>query len=388
MSSSNGSVRKYWIDVLTKIADPVLESLNKEELRKKMPVEVSNAGKNERREVATHLEAFGRLLSGMAPWLALGADKTEEGKLREKYIKLVVNCMKNAVNPESPDFMNFNKDSRQPLVDAAFLAHAMLRAPNILWDQLDDETKANWTEAMKSTRVIRPNYNNWLLFQATVEAALFKFTGSWDFDRVEHAVSKHLEWYKGDGLYGDGQNFHWDYYNSFVIHPMLLDVLKVCRDNNIMLGRHFDLCLTRAQRYATIQERLISPEGTFPAIGRSLAYRFGAFQNLAHIALWHALDKTVTPAQVRCGLTAVIKRVIEAPGTFDKDGWLQIGFYGHQPDIGEEYISTGSLYLASFVFLPLGLPAEDEFWSAPDADWTQKKVWAGKNIMADHALED
>ena len=41
----------------------------------------------------------------------------------------------------------------------------------------------------------------------------------------------------------------------------------------------------RPRRYAAIQERLISPEGTFPAIGRSLAYSFGAFHHLAEMAL-------------------------------------------------------------------------------------------------------
>ena len=43
----------------------------------------------------------------------------------------------------------------------------------------------------------------------------------------------------------------------------------------------------------------------------------------------------------------MIRRTLEAPDTFDKEGWLQIGFCGHQPGVGETYISTGSLYLCS-----------------------------------------
>ena len=102
----------------------------------------------------------------------------------------------------------------------------------------------------------------------------------------------------------------------------------------------------RAIRYAAIQERLISPEGTFPAIGRSLTYRYGAFQHLAEIALRHQLPAAVHPAQVRCALTAVMSRMNSAPGTFDEKGWLTIGFAGHQPSIGEAYISTGSFISA------------------------------------------
>ena len=144
--------------------------------------------------------------------------------------------------------------------------------------------------------------------------------------------------------------------------------------------------LERAARYAAIQERLISPEGTFPAIGRSLAYRFGAFHLLAQSALRRALPEGVAPAQVRGALTAVIRRAVDAPGTFDDDGWLRIGFCGHQPAVGETYISTGSLYLCSVGLLPLGLPAGDEFWSAPPQPWTSVRAWGGQAFPIDHAI--
>jgi hypothetical protein len=141
----------------------------------------------------------------------------------------------------------------------------------------------------------------------------------------------------------------------------------------------------RARRYAAIQERLIAPDGSFPPIGRSIAYRCGAFHALAQAALRRALPDGVSPAQVRAALTAVIRRSLDAPGTFDADGWLQIGFCGHQPGVGETYISTGSLYLCSVGLLPLGLPVTDEFWSAPRQPWTSAKAWAGQSFAIDHA---
>ncbi len=78
--------------------------------------------------------------------------------------------------------------------------------------------------------------------------------------------------------------------------------------------------------------------------------------------------------------------MIEAPGTFDKDGWLTIGFYGHQPDIGVTYISTGSLYLCTTGLVALGLPPDNEFWKSPATDWTAKKAWKGIDLKRDHAL--
>jgi hypothetical protein len=350
-----------------------------------MPVECKPGTEADRKKYS-HLEAFGRLMTGMAPWLALGAEQSEEGRLREKYISLTQKSLKMAVDPRSPDFLNFNEGS-QPLVDTAFLAHAILRAPGILWEPFDKETKQQVISAMKSSRVIIPGNNNWLLFAAMVEAFLL-FAGELpEMSRVEPAIAKHMEWYKGDGLYGDGPVFHWDYYNSFVIHPMLVDVIGELLKHDSRYKDTSETVLKRARRYAAIQERLISPEGTFPATGRSLAYRFGAFHLLAQMSLQHRLPEGLSPEQVRSALTSVIKRMIEAPGVFDEKGWLRIGFYGHQPGAGETYISTGSLYLCTAGMLPLGLPPSDPFWKNPAADWTSKKIWKGQDFSADHAIE-
>ncbi len=376
--------RKYWLNVLTRIADPLLESLSKGELRKNMPVECKPGREADRRKV-TYLEAFGRLMAGMSPWLELGVDETAEGQLRKKYIGLAQQSMKMAVDPQSPDFMNFTEGG-QPLVDAAFLAHAILRAPNVLWKQLEPSTKQQLVSAMKSSRAITPGYNNWLLFSAMVEAFLLFAGEQHDEMRMDLAIRKHLEWYKGDGMYGDGPDFHWDYYNSFVIQPMLVDILQELTRHRKNYEKTYETVVKRAKRYADIQEKLISPEGTFPAIGRSLPYRFGAFQLLAQMTLQHRLSDGLKPAQVRSALSAVIQRMIEAPGVFDSKGWLTIGFMGHQPDIAESYISTGSLYLCSVGLLPLGLPASDPFWADAPQEWTAKKIWSGQDFPADHAL--
>ena len=283
--------------------------------------------------------------------------------------------------------MNFTRGG-QPLVDAAFLAHGLLRAPTQLWGRMDATQRANLVAALKSTRSIKPGENNWLLFSAMVEAALWQFTGECEMKPIEHAVQRHLEWYVGDGTYGDGAEFHWDYYNSYVIQPMFLEVLQVCVEWKSSLGVLYPKVLGRARRYAAVQERLISPEGTFPVIGRSSAYRFGALQLLSTVAWLHELPAGVKPAAARGALTAVIRRMIEAPGTFDERGWLQVGAVGHQPSIREGYISTGSLYLCLTGLVHLGLPPDDPFWTAPAEEWTQKRIWSGQDVPADHAYHD
>lgn len=385
-TTAPGNERRYWLSVTEKIARPVLENLSRRELKKNMPVE-AKSGVNDRANY-THLEAFGRLLCGLAPWLALENLTGDELKLQQEFIKLAQASLDAATDPQSPDFMNFSQGG-QPLVDAAFLAQGVLRAPKVLWEPLAPRVQGQVTAALKATRKIgTPTDSNWVMFAAMIEAALLECGEPTRADRLEDCVRRMLGWYLGDGAYGDGEFFHFDYYNSFVIQPMLLDVLAVLKKQDAGFAPAHAAVLQRAKRYAEIQERLVAPDGTFPSLGRSTTYRFGAFQLLAQIALMRELPKETSPAQVRCALTAVIRRMIEAPGTFDVNGWLQIGFCGHQPALGENYISTGSLYLCSFGLLPLGLSPADEFWSTPAAEWTQQKLWSSANLPADHALRD
>lgn len=379
------SDRAYWLDVLQRIARPVLENLSQRQLKRVMPVEARNPA--DRRKY-THLEAFGRLCAGIAPWLAASGLDESETQLQKRISALARASLDAATDPKSPDFMNFSRGA-QPLVDAAFLAQAILRAPTVIWEPLERRVREQVVEALKSSRAIKtPTANNWVMFAATVETALQMMGEKTIDERLEGCIRRMLTWYKGDGAYGDGEFFHWDYYNSFVIHPMLLDTLVRLKEKAPDYAATYKAELARARRYAQILERLIAPDGTFPSLGRSTTYRFGALQSLAQMALMEELPASVGAAQVRCAMTAVIRRMIEAPGTFAEGGWLQIGFCGYQPSLGEPYISTGSLYLCSAALLPLGLPPTNPFWSGPASAWTAQRLWGGENLPGDHALSD
>lgn len=398
-------------------------------LKATMPVE--GADKDKRYGAAgrrdfSHLEAIARLLVGLAPWLELAGLSGDEESLRSEYASLARSAIDAATDPVSPDYVNWSF-SFQPIVDAAFLVNAILRAPTELWGNLEARVRGNVIAALKATRSRKPHFNNWLLFSAMIETGL-KFMGApdWDHMRVDYALRQHEQWYKGDGVYGactrlgvvgrphatirstrtfltptlvtpfhpssfpsagDGPDLHADYYNSLVIQPMLVDIIETVGETYPEWGALKPGIMKRAVRYGEILERTISETGTFPPLGRSLAYRCGAMQHLAQMALQDRLGADVTPEQVRCALGAVIRRSLEAPGTYDADGWLRIGFAGSQPEVGEMYISTGSLYLASTAFLPLGLPPSHPFWSAPPRDWSQKRIWAGGFAPIDHALD-
>ena len=196
--------RERWLAILSRVADPVLTHLASGTLKTSMPVEEADGAG---RRPVTHLEAFGRLVAGIAPWIELSTDATAEGKRRAEYADKVRAALASAVDPASPDFMNFTSGG-QPLVDAAFLGHGVLRAPRALGAALSAATRGQLVAALEATRSIQPGFNNWLLFSATVEAALAKLGAPWDKLRVDYALRQHAQWYKGDGVYGDGPDFH------------------------------------------------------------------------------------------------------------------------------------------------------------------------------------
>jgi len=382
---TQASDRAFWLRQLELVVYPLLTALNHRRLKATMPVEAAS-GQLESRYHTTYLEAFARTLCGISPWLELPAEYGNEGNSRAMYVFLAQESLAAILDPKSPDYIDFGAD-RQNMVDAAFLALAILRAPQVLNAKLDASVRKQLADAFRATRKFEPPMNNWLLFAAGIEVGLRALGEDWDRKRVDFALRQHAAWYVGDGMYGDGPHFHFDYYNSFVIQPFLLAILDAVGDEDPAWKAMISAVAKRAGRYAHIQERLIAPDGSYPATGRSITYRCGAFHHLADAALRHALPADISPEQVRCALAAVIRRTLTPPDTFDSKGWLRIGLAGHQPALGETYISTGSLYLCATAFLPLGLPAEDRFWAGADAPWSSQQLWSGVDLHADHAID-
>lgn len=377
--------RLFWANTLYKIAYPVVHNLAEGTLKQNLPLELGPQYYLPVKKV-TYLEAVGRTMAGLAPWLALPDDVTEEGKMRKQMRHELLKGLANAVDPNHPDYLNFRTEG-QPIVDAAYVAHAFIRAPKALWEPLDATTKKRFIEEFKSLRTRKGAYNNWLLFAGLTEGFLLKIGEQHDPSRIDYSIRKMKEWYAGDGWYSDGEKFSMDYYNSFVIHSMLVDLLGALVENKMAQQQDYDLALQRMIRYSEFLERVIAPDGTYPAFGRSITYRTAAFQALAQTALMEKLPAHISPAQVRCGLTAVMHMMFDGNQNFDSNGWLVLGFNGHQPMVADQYTSTGSLYIATLGFLTLGLPADNKFWTDPAASWTSKKAWSGETLKKDYKVE-
>ena len=380
--------REYWCELAYKMAQPVLENMAKGELQKNMKTEFSPSFDKRNRKVA-YMETFGRLMAGIAPWLTLPDDDTAEGQQRRQLRQWALAAYKNAVDPDSPDYLLWRSEG-QTLVDAAYVAESFIRGYKALWEPLDDITKKRYVEEFTRLHRIDPPYTNWLLFSSTIESFLAKAGEKYDNYRISMAVRKTEEWYVGDGWFADGQGtFAFDYYSSYVFHAMYLETLQNMIDAKgsgwgINYRKFYDRQLKRTQKFAIILERFISPEGTFPVIGRSTPYRMAAMQPLALMAWYQTLPADLSNGQVRAALTKVFHRMFDQQQNFNDGGYLTIGFCGSQPETADWYTNNGSLYMTSLAFMPLGLPADHPFWTDAPQPWTQVKAWGGQPFPKDH----
>lgn len=382
--------REYWLNMLQKLADPVLRNFCAGQLHSTLDKEITNP----ERKPYMGLEILGRTLSGFAPWLEVSAIGEEE-QLRREYALLARNAIAQAVDPASADYCFTGTDEKdwnvQYLVDAGFLAMAIVRAPRELGEKLPCDVRQNLIKAFHKTRNYRPVFNNWLLFSAMVEAALYVLGEDYDLVRIDYALRQMEQWYQGDGFYGDGPRFRMDYYNSFTLQPMLVHLVELFyhKYQEDDLGKKiYDLTMLRFRKFVSIQEHSVAPDGSYPPYGRSLTYRCGAFHALAMAAWLRKLPDTVSPAMARGALSRVIHKTLDAPETFSEAGWLKPGVCGCQPNMVSHYVTTASLYMATLAFVPLGLPAEDPFWSAPEEKSTWEKCFTGENLMEEIAIEE
>ena len=94
--------RAMWVEKMLQIVAPVVTNLEAGTLRANIPRRAENLT-----APFTELEAFGRVMTGFAPWFKLPDDDTPEGRLRAAWRPRLLRAIANAVDPQSPDFLVF-----------------------------------------------------------------------------------------------------------------------------------------------------------------------------------------------------------------------------------------------------------------------------------------
>ena len=175
------SDREVWVTLLYQMAEPVLKPMSEGRLQEVMSYESGNLevsptwdGRNKK---VSYMEAFGRLMTGLAPWLSLPDNDTKEGLMRKQVREWAIKSYTNAVDPTNPDYLGWQSGG-QTLVDAAFLVQSFHRGWDALWEPLSVETKLRYVHELQQLHRYDPPYQNWFLFCGIEEAFLMKAEAS------------------------------------------------------------------------------------------------------------------------------------------------------------------------------------------------------------------
>jgi hypothetical protein len=173
---------------------------------------------------------------------------------------------------------------------------------------------------------------------------------------------------------------------------MLVEILEVlvaagAKFNALEPAELLEQAYKRMQRYGEHLERMIGTDGGYPPIGRSLTYRTAVFQPLGLLAWRKRLPDSLPEGQVRAATMAAQRAIFGHPSNFDANGYLTLGFAGHQPKLADWYSNAGSMYIAAQSLLALGLPPGDGYWTAPSLPWTTRRAFAGDEFPKDYHVD-
>jgi len=341
--------RKIWKKSFEKIINPIFENLDKKNFQNEF-IKISEYGFwwDKRPKEWSFMELICRLLVG----LSFHLEKNQE--LFEKTLKIIYNIFDENNNLFIK--WNHNTNNRQPMVEMAYLVQTFLNCPK-LWKEI--EIKDKILKTMEKISLIEPFENNWILFETIILLFLQKnniITEKIKNNQINLNLNKIESFYLGDGWYSDGKEFHFNYYNSFVIYPFLLQIhleLKHPELNKI---------ISRMQQHAIFLEKFIHPDGTYCVFGRSPVYRLACFNCLTYLIFYNLLPKELSYYNLRISLTKIVKTLFEGNQNF-KNNYLTLGVIGSQIEIANNYSNTGSCYLTLIPFMVLALDNSHPFWS-------------------------
>ena len=359
--------RTIWVKHLLELTKPLIYmsklDFNSFKIKKYYNVNNLNIG---------YLECFSRIFSGISTWIISDDYNHDNYENEQKRIILsvILDCFDKLIPffDEKMDLFSME----QSIVECAFICYGFILTKNKIWILLKEDTQNNLIRILKKVRLLIEKWhfcNNWYLFHGIIETFFKTINIDYDEKFISTMIDSVNGWYCGDGFYCDGEkNFKMDYYNSYVIQPFFIEILKIF--NSSLL----DIAIQRCIRYSEFLERIIGSDGTFPPLGRSITYRFAVFHLLSYCIYNNHISIDHNYGQLRNALTKVLINILNKD-VYDNDGFLNMGFTCEQKTLQDDYSNTGSCYLTAISFLPLGLDVNHSFWSNLSGPFTQESCW-------------
>jgi hypothetical protein len=204
--------------------------------------------------------------------------------------------------------------------------------------------------------------DNWILFTAMAQAVRHHLGFPSPVDDLDSRLMQIGEFYRGDGWYVDGPTHEFELYNAWMFgwHYFLWTWIDGDRRPD-----HRQLVLERGRSFIDGFLHLFGANGSYPAWGRSLVYRFAV---LAPFSVGHFLKIAPDDPGLLRRVSSGCIRYFYDRGLFDPDDhYVRQGYHGDFPPAGEAYISPGSPYWCCHGLFALTFDADDPFWTATES---------------------
>jgi hypothetical protein len=204
--------------------------------------------------------------------------------------------------------------------------------------------------------------DNWIIFPAMVEAVRLQLGYSISESSLEFRLAQVSAFYRHDGWYADGAGYEFDLYNAWMFnwHYLLLGWIDGKRRPD-----YYQTVRSRARSFLASFQYFFGANGSYPAWGRSLVYRFAV---VSAFAVGYLLGLAPgSPGRLR-RLGSGCLGYFNEHGLFSPEGdFASQGFHSHFPQAGEGYIAPGSPAWACHGLFALTLDPDDPFWTTTEA---------------------
>ena len=204
--------------------------------------------------------------------------------------------------------------------------------------------------------------DNWILFTAMTQTVRHHLGFPAPIDDLDNRLMQIGEFYRGDGWYVDGPTNEFELYNAWMFgwHYLLWTIIDGDRRPD-----HRQYVLERGRSFIDGFLHFFGANGSYPAFGRSVIYRFAA---LAPFAVGHFLKIAPNDPGLLRRVSSGSIRYFYDHGLFDPDGhFVRQGYHGDFPPAGEAYISPGSPYWCCHGLFALTFDRDDPFWTATES---------------------
>jgi hypothetical protein len=311
------------------------------------------------------IESFARIASAWGSWLRNPANPATL-KFQDDEINLETllrQALLDGTDPSNPyTYWGDITHLDQRIVESADIAVAIWMSRERVFDKM---TAAEQTQIIAWLAQVdgKGTYtDNWILFTAMAQAVRLHLGFPSPEDDLDNRLTQIGEFYRGDGWYVDGPTDEFELYNAWMFgwHYFLWTWIDGDRRPD-----HRQQVLERGRSFIDGFLHFFGANGSYPAWGRSIVYRFAA---LAPFAVGHFLKIAPDDPGLLRRVSSGCIRYFYDRGLFDPDDhFVRQGYHGDFPPAGEAYISPGSPYWCCHGLFALTFDKDDPFWTATES---------------------